>query len=500
MPTNVAIVDERDSAIQYSGSWTAAGTPQEFHGTTTRLSVGSTASFTFVVTGTSVTVYGSVAQDHPQDCSMSFAVDGTMIGSYSYNAPGGLSEGLFHEALWKSAILQTAVGTQGQIYLDYITYTTTSTTSVDKCFIDDTNSRVTYTGPAWRKFTGGQTDFEHTSQESSSAGDSFSITFEGESIDFYGGLTPSDAGVQKLASMVLDGGTPVIYNAPQNPPASSNNIFYSSGVISSGKHTLVVTSESENTLWADYFLVTPNRSGSSTASPNTSVDGGGGVGTGGTSAVSFPSSLGSTAAHSGTASLPSGQSTASSPSGAGTTPGATLSASAPFSSSSAPSSDSPTSILPVSANKSTPVAAIVGAVLGTLLLVAFILAGVFYLRRRKRRQASEAPVMSAVTPRPFSPFANAGSAMSRTALTSSYNDAGGGKLAAEARRQNVTIATATGSATSSKVGYSGTETVPPFTSDSPSAAGMPLRASSILSGTASVVGSSRFEPPPQYSA
>jgi hypothetical protein len=46
---NLAIVDEQDPFVSYSGTWSTAGSPAEFSGTTKWSAIqGSTASFTFV--------------------------------------------------------------------------------------------------------------------------------------------------------------------------------------------------------------------------------------------------------------------------------------------------------------------------------------------------------------------------------------------------------------------------------------------------------------------
>lgn len=137
-----------------------------------------------IPTGSSITVYASVAPNSPA-ASMSFVVDNSMKGSYTSAA--NLATGLFHEALWTSpsmnegthtlVITQTGAAASGVIYLDYFLYDTTST-SVGSYFLDDRDQSITYT-PAWRQFSETANDFQHTSSESTSPGDSFSLQFEG---------------------------------------------------------------------------------------------------------------------------------------------------------------------------------------------------------------------------------------------------------------------------------------------------------------------------------
>ncbi|KAJ6602829.1 hypothetical protein DFH09DRAFT_1019948 [Mycena vulgaris] len=514
MATNVAIVDDRDSLIQYAGTWTNGGAPIEFHGSTKwSSSEGSTASFTFV--GTSVTVYASVEAHHADTATMSFTVDNSPAGSYT--SPSNLGDGLYHEALWTSptmsegthtlVITQTVAQSGGRIYLDYLTYETTSV-SVGSYFVDDRDPSITYT-PEWRKFDQTQNDFQHTSQESTSAGDSFSIKFEGKSIAFYGGLTSSDVGV--IASIVLDGGTPVLYTTPSDPPAWVNNLIFNSGEISDGPHTLVVTATTDHTLWADYFLIGPGTPASPATPPTpptttttttavssgttTSVSPNLPAGSSGSRAASVSSGSTKTDSHStksGASSTPS--SLGSSPSSGSSS----LSSAAPGPLSSDSSSLAPP--LPISA-KSTPVAAIVAAILGALLLIALVLAALFCLRRRRRnraRKTAEPPMANALAARPFSAFVASSAPTSceppsaacgysvvpgstsnlelssgSDALASSES----GKLAEEARRQQ-----AHSSTTNLLRPQSATRSRPPST---------------VFSGGASTVGT---EAPPQYSA
>ncbi|KAJ7250109.1 hypothetical protein B0H12DRAFT_1072128 [Mycena haematopus] len=126
---------------------------------------------------------------------------------------------------------------EGVIYLYYFMYTTTST-SVGQYFIDDRDWQITYT-PPWTQY-GFEVNFQHTSQASSSVEDFITFQSEGgQSVFFYRGVT---IGTQN-ASVVLD--------AKQQP-----NLQFDQDL--SRNHTLVVTAENDQLVWAHYFLVTPN--------------------------------------------------------------------------------------------------------------------------------------------------------------------------------------------------------------------------------------------------
>ncbi|KAJ7822743.1 hypothetical protein B0H14DRAFT_2598313 [Mycena olivaceomarginata] len=128
-------------------------------------------------------------------------------------------------------------------------------------FLDDRDARIQYT-PAWRKFPS-DLDFDNTSQASTSAGDSFSLQFEGwrglvgQGISFYGDIN-NNSSVNVNASIVIDG-RPPLYSTPpiQSEAVTTNNLIYDSGGLSDGNHTLVVTAQNDQAVWVDYFLITP---------------------------------------------------------------------------------------------------------------------------------------------------------------------------------------------------------------------------------------------------
>ncbi|KAJ6530950.1 hypothetical protein DFH09DRAFT_140911 [Mycena vulgaris] len=363
MSSSVAIVDEKDALVHYAGSWNDAGSAAEFNGTTTWSAVqGSTVSFTFV--GTSIGVFGTVAAKNPPQSSLTFLVDNSIQGTYT--PPANMLADIHHEELWASptlgsgshtlVITQSAAQALGVIFLDYFMFNTTST-SIKSYFIDDRDARVTYT-PEWRKFIG-DNDFMHTSQESTSPGDSFSLKFEGTSVSYYGGITASDAGVMN-ASIVLDGGKPTFFIAPASPAAVTNNLIFESGIINDGSHTLVITQENQFTVWTDYFLITPGTASAASSTPSPSTTSGSGSDTTGESS-----------------------------------------------------------------KKSTPIGAIVGPVIGIVLLIALAAAAFILCRRRKRRREFEpADLPMALAPAPFSdltptPFSDIGTGAA-TASTSTF--------------------------------------------------------------------------------
>jgi hypothetical protein len=96
--------------------------------------------------------------------------------------------------------------------------------------------------------------------------------FSGTSISFYGSINNGTVGQVMNASMTIDGGPPVFFVPPiQTAAVTANNLIFNSGDLSDGTHNLVVTAENNNTVWADYFLVTPNPPSASAPSGSTST-------------------------------------------------------------------------------------------------------------------------------------------------------------------------------------------------------------------------------------
>ncbi|KAJ7174125.1 hypothetical protein C8R43DRAFT_1205239 [Mycena crocata] len=149
----------------------------------------------------------------------------------------------------------TPASVDAVIYLDYLLYTTTTAPvngSSESYFIDDRNARITYSpATAWTEVDGTGVDFQHTSKRSTGVGDSLSLNFEGKSISFYGGITSQIMN----ASMAIDGGPPVFFVPPAGAQ-TTNNLIFNSGDLADGNHTLVVTAQTDQPVWADYFLVT----------------------------------------------------------------------------------------------------------------------------------------------------------------------------------------------------------------------------------------------------
>lgn len=201
MSSNLAIVDDQDSAVRYSGQWIRQGAALEFNSTTSRPdSKDSTASFSFVGkemglinsieqcllcyrAGTAITVYATVS---PGNGTLSFNIDGSTVGAYTTSS--SQTEDTHHTPLWTSPQLSgdshTLVITQDSeganlIYLDYLVYTTSPNTPLDNVtyFVDGTDSRVQFSS-GWIQ-SGSDANFNHTEAGSSAQGNFFYFSFQG---------------------------------------------------------------------------------------------------------------------------------------------------------------------------------------------------------------------------------------------------------------------------------------------------------------------------------
>ncbi|KAF7318652.1 hypothetical protein HMN09_00376800 [Mycena chlorophos] len=268
MSSHTAIVDDHDPVIRQTGTWVASGSQEEFRGTTSCSAVkGSTAQLTFV--GTEVNVYGSVS-NNSQLAALSFSVDSG--SATTYRAPSNMTSPVHHQLFWSSGslgssdgkhnltITQSAADPACNLYIDFITYTTTQGSGnggPSAYFIDDRDQGIEY-DPAWVQY-GSDPDFMHTSQATTSG--TMKYVFEGVGISYFGGLLAAN-NYQTNASISIDGGPSTIYVGGGTD--ATNNLYFTSGALAeNAQHTLEVTALNGASVWIDYLLVSPAANGAS---------------------------------------------------------------------------------------------------------------------------------------------------------------------------------------------------------------------------------------------
>ncbi|KAF7328078.1 hypothetical protein MKEN_00389100 [Mycena kentingensis (nom. inval.)] len=173
----LAVVDDHDPLLRYSGVWTDGGVRKEFKGTT-RCSTEEGSNVEFEFEGTVVAVYGS-AIAHSAPYKLSFTVDGT--SEQSYSPPQSAEVDTHHQPLYSipklsaghhKLVITVASATLGHdcgAHLDYITFMTNST-NVPAYSFDDRDLELVHEA-AWQQM-GLDQDFMNTSQKPQTSGES----------------------------------------------------------------------------------------------------------------------------------------------------------------------------------------------------------------------------------------------------------------------------------------------------------------------------------------
>ncbi|KAJ6606870.1 hypothetical protein B0H10DRAFT_2195223, partial [Mycena sp. CBHHK59/15] len=142
--------------------------------------------------------------------------------------------------------------------------------------IDDRSATVAYTG-TW--VVGGTTnEWNDTVSSSVKAGDKITVLFIGKTIGVYGTYDSTSGGVK--TSYAIDGGpaTTVTASPSSNGLDEYQQLFWKSGTLSKGSHSLVITMVAvnsstgygEGTIWFDYFNATFGTESSYLSSPRSS--------------------------------------------------------------------------------------------------------------------------------------------------------------------------------------------------------------------------------------
>jgi hypothetical protein len=216
------IVDDNDPLVQYnffqanthkSNGWIREGRAPEFESTThASATPGDTAKLTFngasiplMVhystglmpwnlgrSGTSISVFGSLAGPSNGRTRWNFDIDG--IESGSYDAPPA-SPAIQNQHFWTSPGVDagshtltitvdqdTSINPSRTIFLDYLVYTPTSAAGKTILF-DDSDESISYSPEGWQSHDNSATFLESTQHVSESAGSWVALTFEGAHSD-----------------------------------------------------------------------------------------------------------------------------------------------------------------------------------------------------------------------------------------------------------------------------------------------------------------------------
>ncbi|PIM66888.1 hypothetical protein CTU88_38235 [Streptomyces sp. JV178] len=236
-------IDDDDTAISYTGSWTANGNrgygdyEDAVHATGTN---GDTASLTF--TGTAVSVIGEKNSDQGQ---VEIFLDGTSKGLIDTSATTRSAQAVIYSTSGLSAGSHTI-----KVVKRSGTWATLDGFNVTGVH-NDTNSSITYTGASWRSSANrGLGDYKDDVHATTANGDSATVTFTGTGISLVT-ETNSDEGTIAVS---LDGASKGTVNAFSASRQAQQTVYSVSG-LPLGRHTLTLTKTGGSWLVIDRFDV-----------------------------------------------------------------------------------------------------------------------------------------------------------------------------------------------------------------------------------------------------
>ncbi|MFE9451976.1 hypothetical protein [Streptomyces sp. NPDC006739] len=236
-------IDDDDTAISYTGSWTANGNrgvgdyEDAVHATGTN---GDTASLTF--TGTAVSVIGEKNTDQGQ---VEIFVDGTSKGLIDTSATTRQTQAVIYSTSGLSAGSHTV-----QFVKRSGTWATLDGFEVTGVH-NDTDTSIAYTGGSWHYYPGrGFGDYQDDVHAATANGDSATVTFTGTGISLVT-ETNSDEGTIAVS---LDGTSQGTVNASSASRQAQQTVYTVSG-LPLGRHTLTLTKTGGSWLVVDRFDV-----------------------------------------------------------------------------------------------------------------------------------------------------------------------------------------------------------------------------------------------------
>ncbi|KAL0570816.1 hypothetical protein V5O48_011131 [Marasmius crinis-equi] len=270
-----AIIDDRDSAVRWSGPTWFEGKSDRLFGGTCKFSRVAGVNGTLSFSGTSVTVYGSTFTT--ANASMTFRLDNDK--EVAYNVRANSTPAFFHhQVLWQSpkltdtehtlVITQKTNLTEGQdtvICPDFFTYVPSESaiTANTSYLLDDQDSRVKYSG-SWTTSVGERNELmDQTGMFSEVTGSSFELEFEGAGIQVYGAVYHNKTEAVR-AELKLDDGSPTTFAPPEPTDDIYNQQIFQASNLPRKTHKLTGSLTNGGLLIVDYFLIQP---GDPTAPP-----------------------------------------------------------------------------------------------------------------------------------------------------------------------------------------------------------------------------------------
>jgi hypothetical protein len=236
-------IDDDDTAISYTGKWTANGNrgvgdyEDAVHATGIN---GDSASLTF--TGTGISVIGEKNTDQGQ---VEIFIDGTSKGLVDTAATTRQAQAVIYSTSGLSAGSHTI-----KVVKRSGTWATLDGFVVTGVH-NDTNSSITYTGGSWRYYANrGFGDYKDDAHAATTNGDSVTVTFTGTGISLVT-ETNSDEGTIAVS---LDGVSKGTVNASSASRQAQQTVYSVSG-LPVGRHTLTLTKTGGTYMVIDRFDV-----------------------------------------------------------------------------------------------------------------------------------------------------------------------------------------------------------------------------------------------------
>ncbi|KAF8172270.1 hypothetical protein BJ912DRAFT_932467 [Pholiota molesta] len=286
MSTRFVLVDDSDARIEYSGGPWFLGQNQDLgiYGpawNNTLHGVNSNANLSFTFNGSSVLLYGTIAQDNSNGVvpTWNCFLDGVGINSNVSQA----GDTPIPTNNWKlcandvaaddgshTVTLQTTVIAGNQTFwFDYIKYAPVLDASWENenIYVDDKDSEIRYVG-IWDS-TSGHSGVEHATNET---GANVGFSFIGTSITWYGVIIPP-ARTHALSTYSIDGQNLTSFEPLGGTNFAYHQVLFQATSLPMGLHNLqvVYNGTAEDTPLSIDFLVVQNGSIPTTSTPPTTI-------------------------------------------------------------------------------------------------------------------------------------------------------------------------------------------------------------------------------------
>ena len=248
VPTGTTTINDTDSGITYTGSWTyssgrsAGDYDNDVHWTSTN---GNSFSYTF--TGTGIDVIGPKSSISEL---FSVAIDGATIGQFSQYAASYTAQAVLYGARCLAPGSHTITVTKvsgSYLQLDALRIVPSPT------MVNDTDASIAYTGTWTYGANRGAGDYDNDVHWTATNGDSATITFTGTGIDYLGPMESADG----TANVILDGTQVGTTQATNSGPYTPQQLLYQVRGLTPGQHTLKLVKTSGSYIQIDAFQIWP---------------------------------------------------------------------------------------------------------------------------------------------------------------------------------------------------------------------------------------------------